>query len=219
MMQQDEVKQDTELWHTWREKGLGSSDSVVLAGLSPWRSIFDVWTEKVYGTTEIKENWAMTRGKDLEPVARDVYNFDFGVLMSPKTFQHPKYEFIRASSDGYCSDLQYGIEIKCPGKKDLELAKQGLIPAKYYPQLQWLMLASQSTQIDYVSYSGKDEIDVIRCFANERYQRNLIRLAIWFWHKVTTKTEIKRYGITLPPPEGICGTIEKPKVRSKSKRP
>ena len=196
-----ELEQGSQDWLKWRTRGIGSSDAAVLAGTSPWRNIQQLWTEKVTGVSEIKENWAMARGKELEAVARDLFEFEYGCLVPPKNLVHPEYAFIKASLDGLCEAENYLVEFKAPGKADLELARSGVIPDKYYAQVQWQLLVSGCKFGMYVCYDGKTSLYCVQVFPDKRYQRNLIRLAKWFWHKVENKIEItKKYKIKLRMP-------------------
>lgn len=186
---EDGPAQDSSEWHVWRGLGLGSSDAPVLMGKSPWRDINDLYLEKTGEVkSEFKMNWAMQRGKDLEPVARDIYCFKNRIDMRPATFTHPRYKFMRASFDGFSKGQGYGIEIKVPGKKDIELAKQNIVSPKYYPQVQWLMIVSQSPFLDYCTLDHESgELHITRVVADPEYQRRMISYARWFWYLVKTK--------------------------------
>lgn len=190
---EDQSSQD---WHTWRDKGLGSSDAPVLMGVSPWRNILDLYREKALGEKKEQTNFATERGKALEGVARDIYEFEYGTTMGAKNFVHKRFSYIKASLDGFNENLKAGIEIKCPGKADLEKARHGEIPEKYYPQLQWQMLASDAKWIDYCSFDGKSELIVIKCLPDKAYQRELVSLARWFWFHVRNKIEIVPRGLS-----------------------
>lgn len=188
------IDQDSKEWHAWRSKGLGSSNAPVLMGVSPWQTIEDLWQEKALGIKKDQTNWATERGKKLEDVARDIYEFEYANQMPATTMVHKRFNYILASLDGFNHSLNYGIEIKCPGKKDLDLARKGIIPEKYFPQLQWLMLTSDSNHIDYCSYDGKSELVVIKVFSDKAYQRDLIRMARWFWFHVRHKIKLPQRG-------------------------
>jgi putative phage-type endonuclease len=188
---EDGVKQDSAEWHVWRGKGLGSSDAAVLMYKSPWKEIDDLFLEKTgLKKSEIKNNFAMQRGKDMEPIARDIYNFQNKCEMRPSTFVHPRYPFMRASMDGFSRRLGHGLEIKVPGKKDVALARQGLVPEKYYPQLQWLMSCSQSKKIDFCTLDPEGgEFFQTEVLLDLDYEKRMIALARWFWYLVKNKVQ------------------------------
>jgi putative phage-type endonuclease len=185
----------------WRQKGLGSSDASVLSGHNPWRNIQQLWSEKVSGKSEIKENWAMQRGKELEPVARDIYEFQMGIECKPHTMCDEDNSAFKASFDGVNFEKQIVLEIKCPGKKDLEIAAKGFIPLKYYSQVQWLLMVSRLPLCHYVTYDGKDKISIVEVEASRGYQKALRKLGVWFLDKVNKKEHIYEYGVCLQVPK------------------
>lgn len=188
-----DVQQDSEAWHKERAKGLGSSDAPVLLCVSPWKSLCELWREKKTGVSEVVQNYAMQRGKDLEPIARDIYEFEYSIQMQPKYFKHKRFDFIRGSFDGFNEAARFGLEIKSPmSKKEIEKAKQGIITTKYVPQLEWLMLVSSTTFIDYATYDGQDQLYVKRYFYNERLRKALLVRARWFWWKIKNNKEITK---------------------------
>lgn len=195
------IEQHSDEWLAWRKKGLGSSDASVLSGHSPWRSIQDLWTEKVTGESNIKDNWAMQRGRDLEPVAREIYEFQMGFECPPSTMMSKKNALFRASFDGLNIEKNIVLEIKCPGKKDLEIAKNNMMPLKYYSQVQWLLMVSELKFCHYVTFDGKSDITVLEIEAVSFYQRALQRLALWFWDKVEKREKIYEYEVCLQVPK------------------
>lgn len=180
--------QGSEAWLQWRGKGMGSSDAPVLMGVSPWKTLYQLWGEKS-GLIEVefKENPAMKRGKELEPVARKMYEDLVGHKYPDGIATDKEYEFMRASFDGINSEQKRIIEIKSPGKKDHETALSGNVPDKYYPQVQWLLMVAGFKHCDYVSFDGV-EIVVVPVEADEKYIAELRAKAISFWNCVQTKT-------------------------------
>lgn len=198
---------ELEEWHIERAKGIGASDAPALAGVDPWKTAHDVWLDKLGLKEKVKPNWAMQRGIDTEPVARDIYETSFGLQMPPKNFVHKDYDFIRANLDGYNEETNTLIEIKVPGKKTVEMAMHGLVPCNYFCQIQYQLMVSNAVHADYVVYdSNARPIDqliyVVRLLPNQMYQRKLMRLAKWFWHQVQNKKPIKEhYKVKLKTPK------------------
>lgn len=182
-----------EEFHSQRRKGIGSSDAPVLMGVSPWKTLRELYEEKI--STEIKDqdNWAMQRGRELEPVARDIYEIEIGVIMPPGLKKHKRFNYFLANVDGYNEEKQYGIEIKCPGRADLALADEGIIPTKYIPQIQWQMLVTGAKFWHYVSYDGKAKIKIINVEQNLSYQKQLIARARVFWMHIRHKIVIDSF--------------------------
>ena len=184
-------------WLSWRSKGIGGTDAVVLAGLSPWKTIQELFEEKTTGKSLVKENWAMKRGKDLEPFARDIYEFQTGHIAPPKNVEHKEFSFVRASLDGFCEKENIVVEIKSPGRNDLNIAIQNKIPIKYYPQVQWQLLITGAHYCDYVTYDGREKIFITKVENDFCYQRALLRLAKWFWNRVQENRPVEKYGVSL----------------------
>lgn len=185
------LKQGSPDWHEWRRNGIGSSDAPVIMGVSPWKSIHELWREKVEGVALSHPNPAQQRGLDLEHTARLWYENVANEVMQPATHTHPQFDWMRASLDGVSFDGQRILEIKCPGKADHEIAMRGHLPEKYIPQVQHLLAVSGAHVCDYFSFDGKTGV-IVSVAVDHEYIAKLIEAEAKFWEAVCTKT----------PPEG-----------------
>ncbi|CAM6004919.1 unnamed protein product [Sphagnum balticum] len=190
--------QGSEAWLRWREKGIGSSDAAVLLGWSPWKTIQQLYEEKLglwkptFGIFQVK---AMDRGKELEPKIRAWYELLRGEKFPDHIMECEELRFMRASFDGYnanyinTEDTTVGriIEIKAPSMKDHELAKNGEVPQKYIPQINWLMLVGKITWCDYVSFGTDGTYAIVPMRADGVIQKELIKRAKIFWDCVEQK--------------------------------
>jgi putative phage-type endonuclease len=178
-------------WLAWRKSGLGASDAPVVMGVSPYTSRFELWCEKTgmadrpdFHPMAIK---AMARGTLLEPEARECYEKKVGAKFDANiNVIHERYDFIRASLDGYSKDLNAIVEIKCPGKVDLEEARKGRVPKKYLPQVQLQLLVTGADYCDYFTYDGTDGITV-KVLPDLRYQQQLEDEMVGFWQLIQSK--------------------------------
>lgn len=176
-----------EEWKAWRAKGIGASEAPIIMNVSPWRTRFQLWESK---TGLVPDTWegnsATRRGQELEPKARAHYELTYGIEMPVVHVEHKEYPFIRASLDGYNEQQSIVLEIKCPGKDDHDLAKQGKVPEKYYPQLQHQLLASGAAKVHYYSF---DEVSahLVEVLPNAEYCQKLLNELIIFWGMVQTK--------------------------------
>lgn len=61
-------------WLTWRRKGIGGSDAPVVAGVSPWKGLMELFADKT-GMTELSdiENEFLEWGLRLQPVIAQAY--------------------------------------------------------------------------------------------------------------------------------------------------
>lgn len=200
-MNSDHTVQGSEAWKVWRGKGLGSSDAAVLLGWSPWKTITQLLDEKhglwkpVFGA---HQRAAMDRGTQLEPEIRRWYELMRGIGFPVAIAEDSSSSHYRASFDGINrefvnpEDQSVGriIEIKAPNMKDHALAKERLVPEKYQPQVQWLMMVGNVPWCDYVSFGHDGEHHVVEVKADPIMQAELRKRADLFWQHVQTKAPI-----------------------------
>ena len=150
-----ELIQRSEEWLEFRKNRIGASDAPVIMGVSPWKTPYELWQEKM-GFLKTHETPAMRYGNEMEEVARHSYNRVKRDMYVPCVFVSDKYPWMIASMDGMTFDRKSGVEIKCPGKRDQEIAKAGKVPEHYYAQLQHQMSVCDLDQIDYYSFDGNE---------------------------------------------------------------
>jgi len=165
------MKQNTQEWKNFRSLKIGSSDAPSIMGIG-FNTPYQLWRIKM-GFEDVKENFAMKRGKNLEPFARDEFIKKTGINVFPKVLQHKKYEWMIASLDGISLDEKHVVEIKCSGKEDHSLARKGKVPEKYYPQLQHQMAVVGIDSISYYSFHESDSAHV-RVDRDDEYIKRLI---------------------------------------------
>ncbi|QXW65636.1 YqaJ viral recombinase family protein [Streptobacillus moniliformis] len=103
-------------WLKLRQKGIGGSDIGALLGLNKYKSVVDVYLDKVEGK-RVEDNSAMEWGRNLEPVIRSYFEEKnkslYDVYLAPFSL---KFGILRANLDGIIFDKEkrrYGIlEIK-----------------------------------------------------------------------------------------------------------
>lgn len=113
--------------------------------------VAEILTGKPQGDTYI--NAEMQYGIDTEPLARDAYEAAEGVLVDQVGFiLHPSIDRAGASPDGLVGDSGL-VEIKCPKvATHLTYLLDGVVPAKYQPQMLWQMACSGRAWCDFVSF-------------------------------------------------------------------
>jgi predicted phage-related endonuclease len=100
---------------------------------------------------------------------------------------HPQFPWMRASLDGWNAAERVVLEIKCPGKVDHELALEGKVPEKYYPQLQHQIFVANAERADYYSFDGERGI-CIQVKLNGEWFKDYFLKAMAFWEMVQTDT-------------------------------
>ena len=149
--------QQTEDWLKFRQNKIGASDAPVIMGVSPWKTPYELWQEKT-GLKVSEFNFAMQYGIANEERARHEYNRIKGETYCPCVFVSDELPWMMASIDGMNFDRARGVEIKCCGKESHDIAKLGMVPQHYYPQLQHQMFVCGLEEIDYFSFHGSEGI-------------------------------------------------------------
>lgn len=184
---------DRMTWLTWRNSGLGSSDAPIIMGVSPWRTALQLWEEKTSPVTDSDDNnnYIKRKGTEAEPRIRAYYELHANTSYPPQLFAMEKFPFMRASLDGF--DGKTIIEIKLLGLEDFENAKNGIIPPKYYPQIQHQLLVSGAQNAALIGYYDDGEnpnsknIVVSHIRTDKDYQAKLLEECIKFWDLVQKK--------------------------------
>ena len=174
-------------WLNWRQGGIGSSDAPVVAGVSPYSTPRMLWEYKTNRRKAWTGNFATRRGHAIEPKARADYEFTYDREMPPTLVQHPQFPWMRSSLDGWNAKERIVLEIKCPGKVDHDLALNGKIPEKYYPQLQHQIFVSSANRVDYWSFDGNQGVCVPVYFDYQWFKIYFMQ-ALAFWQNVQLDT-------------------------------
>jgi putative phage-type endonuclease len=178
------LEQGSQEWLDFRKKGVGASDAVIIAGLSPWRTREQLLQEKRGLIEPQPVNSSMNRGMILEPKARRCAEGMFETLFLPEVRISSIYPWCYASLDGICIDNKILLEIKCTSKKNHGLAKEGKIPEYYKPQLQHQIYVCGFDKCHYFSFDGEEGIIVIE-HRDDAYIKNLIELEKEFYEEMT----------------------------------
>ena len=122
-------------------------------GVSPYATIVDWWRDKMnLPPLKAKSSYIMDRGNMLEPIARARYSLLYNREMPPALHENVHNPLFAASMDGSNPKLKRGLEIKYVGLKDWEGILQGIVPAKYVPQVQAQFFVTGFEHIDFFPY-------------------------------------------------------------------
>lgn len=174
-----DLKQNTPEWLEFRRNRIGASDVPAIMGVSPFDTPYSLWSRKLGLIPEKIKTSAMQRGSDLESQALRCFNNEMGLSLYPQVVQFNCYEWAIASLDGY-DGKSTAVEIKCPRKEDHDLAMNGKIPEKYYPQLQHQMLVAGLSGIWYFSFNLGSHTSVY-VEEDPQYQKNMLEKEIEFY--------------------------------------
>lgn len=186
-----DLDQNTDAWLDWRKGGIGGSDAPSIMGVSPWETPLSLWQRRLGKVPAKVMSNAMQRGHDLEPVARALLEREVGLLFEPLCGENTLIPWLKASFDGVSLCRTALAEIKCPAKADHDKAKAGLVPAKYWPQVQHQMLVAGIDKTFYASYRPEDDdqkLAVVEVYADPAYQKILLETEEKWWKCYTEQT-------------------------------
>ena len=164
-------------WDEWRRNGIGASDAPVIMGVSPFKTINQLWKEKVMGWKQ-PSNEAMERGKRLEDEALGKFMMETGLLMSSQVMkEHEKIPWMRATLDGYEEKENILVEVKTCRNIHQE------VPKHYYPQLQHQMEVANADWMYYYSYDGSCG-KTLKVEKNPSYVEKMIQKEKEFWERM-----------------------------------
>ena len=142
---------------------------------------------------QVPETPAMTRGKELEPVARQVFELWFGQEVLQVGFVLDASGLCGCSPDGLIPDLKLGLEIKCPteGVHQLYL-KQKRVPPLYVAQVQGSMMVTGYQSWYFISFHPDHEPLILEVKRDEKFIQKLRELVL------EVELKLKELGLPCP---------------------
>lgn len=189
------LDQGSAAWLRWRQSGLGGSDAPSMCGISPWSDPMTLWKQKIGEAPWEADNFAMRRGRRLEPMVRRMYERRYNTPVAPMCAEHEELTWMLGSIDGItlCGGLI--IEIKCPDWKAHTLAlNHDRVPGYYWPQVQHLLMVSGADVCHYVSFSEnkkfapEERLAVVEVLPDPRSFDSLTIIERYFWQCVQDRT-------------------------------
>lgn len=115
-------------FHAERQRGIGGSDSPIILGCSPYKTVTDLYHEKRGERPQTPTTPDMQRGTALEPIIADLYAERTGHVLQAEGFvSHPRYSWMIGHIDRLQTDDPAVIEIKCPRiSKWLKCKREGV---------------------------------------------------------------------------------------------
>jgi len=147
--------QRSETWRKWRQDKIGASDSSAIMGVG-FKSIGQLFDEKLGLRPPEEENEAMARGNALEEEARSAFEKETGLSVFPMVCVNAELPWQIASMDGMTIEKDIAVEIKCPGVRTIQRIMEEGIPKYYIPQLQHQMAVTGLNKIWFYAYYKSD---------------------------------------------------------------
>jgi hypothetical protein len=136
--------------------------------------ISEMIAERITGEREpIYVNEWMQRGTELEPEARETYEFIHGVDVEEVGFILDDSGEFGCSPDGLVGE-DGGVEFKCPAPKNhIAWSRKGVCPSKHYAQVQGCLYITGRKWWDFMSYHPEMKPFIVRVERDEEFIEKL----------------------------------------------
>lgn len=172
------IEQRSPEWHRLRANSLGSSDSPIIMGLSPYCTIRELYDRKKGEAKEQFVSKAMQKGIDQEPEALRWLNANTRRNFVSVVGAYEPNERLIASLDGYCAEENLVAEIKC-SKAICADAANGFISKMYLCQMQHQMLVFGAQVALFVAFDGFDG-NIIEVRRDEAFIDEMLKAELEF---------------------------------------
>jgi len=168
----EQLEQGTQEWLALRKTKITGTDAGIILGVSPYCTPLMLWKQKLGFIAPEKENDAMRKGKELEPIARSQYEYETNNLMRPEVVF--KEDWLMASLDGIDPDREIILEVKT-GYYNYRDALNNHIPLHYYAQIQHnLNVSGASICHYYVFKDSQDKAVLMKVHPDQHYLKVLL---------------------------------------------
>ena len=178
---------DRREWLKCRTCGIGGSDVSVIAGINPYKSIYQLWQEK-RGVLEPEEEISEPAyfGTVLEPVIKREFMKRSGLKVKAKNMilQSSEHPFMLADLDGviYENGEMYIFEAKTASAYKAEVWKEG-IPAEYMLQVQHYMAVTGARKTYIAALVGGNDFFYKEIERDDEMIEKIIAMEHLFWHE------------------------------------
>ena len=181
-------------WHLWRQKGLGGSDAPVVMGFHKYRTLLDLYEEKISTEVKVEEtNFIQQKGNEAEVKVRALFE-----LLQEEEYPADLVEqgVLRASLDGRSKCKTKIVEFKLLGAERWQECKTTYrVPDDHYPQVQHNLAVSRAEFCWYVGAKYKrgqntftsEDLVTLKIYPDLEYQKVLIEKELKFWECVVQK--------------------------------
>jgi len=189
-----ELDQRTPEWHRWRRQGITATESAVILGLSPHKTPWRLWAEKIgRAAPENLDAVPQVRfGRENEDKVRGLFELAHDEVVTPMCAQMEGEDSIfRASFDGLTFD-DIPVEIKCPGENTISDVKtRGVLSDAYRlysVQVQHQMMVSGASYGWLVFFDSESEgLIEFKIERDESMIEEIKKAGREFWNKYVLK--------------------------------
>lgn len=200
-----DLSQRSDEWLKWRALGITASDIPIILGLSPYKTPWQLWAEKVgrINAVDISNNPNVKRGVRLEDDARQLQESRllndlrllaenrYGEILLPLCGECAQWGIFRASFDGLDTKLT-PYEFKAPCESVWNEIQENGIESDTYKlyesqvHAQCVVAGATRGRLMFYMEDGRD-MDFEVTLSPER-EKEILQAAKLFWEHVSTKT-------------------------------
>jgi putative phage-type endonuclease len=181
-----DLTQGTSEWHEWRAGKITASLAPIVMGLSPYCTPLQLFDQMLGLADKPEATPAMRRGSKLEGLVRSMINERSGFNYQPVCMESSDTAWMAASLDGWDGTLESyrALEIKCPSKENHKIAFMGEVPAHYFPQLQHMMVVSETEYCLYASYGPDGTLHQVNVKRDDKFIKKMMRAEKEFYDRL-----------------------------------
>ena len=186
-----DLDQRSSKWKEWRYEGVTATDITVIMGSNPYKTVLELWEEKVNRCEDTTPNPAMKYGTEQEPFAKAWIEENQGIELKPLCVVNEASEIARCSLDGYDALHNVIYEIKCPysSKRAVDARVNDQVPLYWVHQLQWqLFITGCPKGFLAVWDKALQSCHLIAVNADPELQKEMHAKAMQFWLNVLSIT-------------------------------
>ncbi len=176
-----------------RKLGIGGSDMPIILGLSNYKTPYQLYLEKTGELTNNKEESPQQYwGSRLENIIREEFASRNAVIVeTPDTLIHPIHDFLRANIDGFVSEWNAVLEVKCSSSfmaQEWGDSGSDIIPMQYLCQVAHYCAVTNADCAYIAVLIGGNDYREYKYMRNAVLEDKIITAATTFWDCVQNKT-------------------------------
>ena len=192
-------------WLQYRTRGIGGSDVSVIAGINPFKSIYELWLEKTHQVQPQESSSEYTHfGTLLEPIIRKEFSARTGLKVRQKhmILQSLVYPFMFADLDGVINENgeQVIFEAKTASAFKKDVWDNG-VPLPYVLQVQHYMSVTGAKKTYIAALVGGNQFYCHTVERDDNMIQQIIAMERTFWEKNVVENKE-------PIPDGSAATTQ-----------
>jgi len=195
-MQTVGLDQNTLAWLEARKKYIGGSDVPSIMMASPWRTVHELWEEKLGICTpdHADKAYIFWKGHRMEDIARQKLELQIGFDIPPQVIRSQVRPYAQVSLDCFNEEEAYVGEVKFMGKADWELLREfGEVPEKYIPQVQYQLLCTGFKELHFIGINNDKKLATTLVKPDLEMMKKIIAHCDKFWDLVQSRTPPKQF--------------------------